>query len=159
MTLQQQDFSSTVIFFWLNLQDDSMLVPIHLPHIKSYTIRSKQIQSLHHVFFFYTISRYNELEKKMEGSPMPIKEQWPGVPTPVDAAVFYEGIPINLLFTHRSLFILCCTKSKRYPKMLCKNRMFRPAYAIILAKTQHHNRIRRLISSKHTVSGDFFFSK
>ncbi|XP_074527744.1 matrix metalloproteinase-18 [Halichoeres trimaculatus] len=35
--------------------------------------------------------RYNELERKMEGSPMPIKEQWPGIPTPVDAAVFYEG--------------------------------------------------------------------
>ncbi|CAJ1064575.1 matrix metalloproteinase-18 [Xyrichtys novacula] len=35
--------------------------------------------------------RYNELERKMEGSPMPIEAQWPGVPTPVDAAVFYEG--------------------------------------------------------------------
>ncbi|XP_065819017.1 matrix metalloproteinase-18 [Labrus bergylta] len=35
--------------------------------------------------------RYNELQKTMEGSPTLIEEQWPGVPTPIDAAVFYEG--------------------------------------------------------------------
>ncbi|XP_041657959.1 neutrophil collagenase-like [Cheilinus undulatus] len=35
--------------------------------------------------------RYNELEKTMEGSPMLVEDQWPGVPTPVDAAVFYDS--------------------------------------------------------------------
>ncbi|XP_040906698.1 collagenase 3 [Toxotes jaculatrix] len=35
--------------------------------------------------------KYNEPEKKMEGSPTLIEELWPGIPSPIDAAVFYEG--------------------------------------------------------------------
>ncbi|XP_070700107.1 neutrophil collagenase [Pempheris klunzingeri] len=35
--------------------------------------------------------RYNEQQKMMEGSPALIAQQWPGIPTPIDAAVFYEG--------------------------------------------------------------------
>ncbi|XP_047464022.1 72 kDa type IV collagenase [Mugil cephalus] len=35
--------------------------------------------------------RYNERLKMLEGSPMLIEQQWPGIPTPIDAAVFYDG--------------------------------------------------------------------
>uniref|UniRef100_A0A3Q0RBE5 Collagenase 3 n=1 Tax=Amphilophus citrinellus TaxID=61819 RepID=A0A3Q0RBE5_AMPCI len=35
--------------------------------------------------------RYNEQQKMMEGSPLLIEQQWPGIPTPLDAAVFYNG--------------------------------------------------------------------
>uniref|UniRef100_UPI0037E8CE18 neutrophil collagenase n=1 Tax=Semicossyphus pulcher TaxID=241346 RepID=UPI0037E8CE18 len=35
--------------------------------------------------------RYNELQKTIGGSPKLIAELWPGIPTPIDAAVFYEG--------------------------------------------------------------------
>ncbi|KAM4619776.1 collagenase 3 [Polymixia lowei] len=36
--------------------------------------------------------RYNEVQMTMEeGSPSPIAEQWPGIPTPLDAAVSYHG--------------------------------------------------------------------
>ncbi|XP_044078699.1 neutrophil collagenase [Siniperca chuatsi] len=35
--------------------------------------------------------RYNEQQKMMEGSPTLIEEQWPGIPTPIDAAVFHDG--------------------------------------------------------------------
>ncbi|KAM9348947.1 matrix metalloproteinase-18 [Symphorus nematophorus] len=35
--------------------------------------------------------RYNERQNLMEGSPTPIEQQWPGVPTPIDAALFYDG--------------------------------------------------------------------
>lgn len=28
----------------------------------------------------------------MEGPPMLIEQQWPGIPTPIDAAVVYNGI-------------------------------------------------------------------
>lgn len=36
--------------------------------------------------------RYNEQQKTMEGSATLIEQQWPGIPTPIDAAVFYEGL-------------------------------------------------------------------
>ncbi|XP_063751407.1 collagenase 3 [Eleginops maclovinus] len=36
--------------------------------------------------------RYNEQQKTMEGSPTPIEHQWPGIATPIDAAVFFEGL-------------------------------------------------------------------
>jgi len=42
------------------------------------------------------MSRYNEQQSVMEGSPMLISQQWPGIPSPVDAAVFYEGTYINI---------------------------------------------------------------
>ncbi|KAE8288062.1 Matrix metalloproteinase-18 [Larimichthys crocea] len=35
--------------------------------------------------------RYNEREEMMEGPPTLIEKQWPGIPTPIDAAVFYDG--------------------------------------------------------------------
>ncbi|MEQ2286976.1 hypothetical protein AMECASPLE_007865 [Ameca splendens] len=35
--------------------------------------------------------RYNEQQGVMEGSSMLIEQQWPGIPFPVDAAIFYEG--------------------------------------------------------------------
>ncbi|XP_014193472.2 matrix metalloproteinase-18 isoform X1 [Haplochromis burtoni] len=35
--------------------------------------------------------RYNEEQRLMEGSPMSVEEQWPEIPTPIDAAVFYDG--------------------------------------------------------------------
>ncbi|KAL3042217.1 hypothetical protein OYC64_020211 [Pagothenia borchgrevinki] len=35
--------------------------------------------------------RYNEQQKTMEGLPTLIEHQWPGIPTPIDAAVFLEG--------------------------------------------------------------------
>ncbi|XP_041864555.1 collagenase 3-like isoform X2 [Melanotaenia boesemani] len=35
--------------------------------------------------------RYNEQQSRMEGSPVPIEQEWPGIPTPIDAAVFHEG--------------------------------------------------------------------
>ncbi|XP_078142543.1 collagenase 3 [Centroberyx gerrardi] len=35
--------------------------------------------------------RYNEVQNMMEESPTPIAQQWPGAPTPLDAAVSYEG--------------------------------------------------------------------
>ncbi|XP_076606565.1 collagenase 3 [Chaetodon auriga] len=35
--------------------------------------------------------RYNEQQKMMEGSPTPIEQEWPGLPSPIDAAVFYDG--------------------------------------------------------------------
>ncbi|XP_029303769.1 collagenase 3 [Cottoperca gobio] len=36
--------------------------------------------------------RYNEQQKMMEGSPTLIEQQWSGIPTPIDAAVVYEGL-------------------------------------------------------------------
>ncbi|KAK1882827.1 Neutrophil collagenase [Dissostichus eleginoides] len=36
--------------------------------------------------------RYNEQQKTMEGLPTLIEHQWPGIPTPIDAAVFLEGL-------------------------------------------------------------------
>uniref|UniRef100_A0A669BJD1 Collagenase 3 n=1 Tax=Oreochromis niloticus TaxID=8128 RepID=A0A669BJD1_ORENI len=42
--------------------------------------------------------RYNEEQKWMEGSPMSIEEQWPGIRTPIDAAVFYDGTYATFLF-------------------------------------------------------------
>lgn len=54
------------------------------------------------VFFVYNIYyRYNEQLKKMEGSPILTEQEWPGIPTPIDAAVFYEGY-----ITHRIFFYL-----------------------------------------------------
>lgn len=38
----------------------------------------------------------------MEGSPTLVKEQWPGIPFPIDAAVFYDGCEITLLFLFQS---------------------------------------------------------
>ncbi|XP_008297655.1 collagenase 3 [Stegastes partitus] len=35
--------------------------------------------------------RYNELQKTMEGSAMLTEQQWPGIPTPIDAAVIFDG--------------------------------------------------------------------
>ncbi|XP_030294899.1 collagenase 3 [Sparus aurata] len=35
--------------------------------------------------------RYNELQEMMEGSPSLIEKQWPGIPYPIDAAVFFDG--------------------------------------------------------------------
>ncbi|CAL8398515.1 unnamed protein product [Boreogadus saida] len=36
--------------------------------------------------------RYDEQQKTMEeGSPAPIDQQWPGVPSHLDAAIFYKG--------------------------------------------------------------------
>ncbi|XP_073335779.1 collagenase 3 [Pagrus major] len=35
--------------------------------------------------------RYNELQEMMEGSPSLIEKQWPGIPSPIDAAVFFDG--------------------------------------------------------------------
>ncbi|XP_068187779.1 uncharacterized protein [Antennarius striatus] len=34
--------------------------------------------------------RYIERQRMMEGPPTPIEQQWPGIPTPVDAAVIYD---------------------------------------------------------------------
>ncbi|XP_034406441.1 collagenase 3 isoform X2 [Cyclopterus lumpus] len=36
--------------------------------------------------------RYNEQQMMMEGSATLIEQQWPGIPTPIDAAVFSEGL-------------------------------------------------------------------
>uniref|UniRef100_A0A3P8NA10 Collagenase 3 n=1 Tax=Astatotilapia calliptera TaxID=8154 RepID=A0A3P8NA10_ASTCA len=41
--------------------------------------------------------RYNEEQRLMEGSPMSVEEQWPEIPTPIDAAVFYDGTYITFL--------------------------------------------------------------
>ncbi|XP_056253678.1 neutrophil collagenase [Seriola aureovittata] len=35
--------------------------------------------------------KYNEQQKMMEGSPTLMEKLWPGIPAPIDAAVFYEG--------------------------------------------------------------------
>lgn len=35
--------------------------------------------------------RYDEQQNRMDGSPALIEQQWPGIPSPIDAAVFYEG--------------------------------------------------------------------
>lgn len=32
----------------------------------------------------------------MEGPPTLIEKQWPGIPTPIDAAVFYDGSYITI---------------------------------------------------------------
>lgn len=40
---------------------------------------------------FLIFWRYDELQNRMEGSPVLIEQQWPGIPPPIDAAVFYEG--------------------------------------------------------------------
>ncbi|XP_056141177.1 matrix metalloproteinase-18 [Lampris incognitus] len=49
-----------------------------------------------HLTVFFTDHecwRYNEEQKMMEeGSPTPIARDWPGVPSPLDAAVSYEGL-------------------------------------------------------------------
>eukprot|EP00064_Thunnus_orientalis_P015145 superscaffoldBa00002753_g15195 len=47
----------------------------------------------HYTVFFtgHECWRYDEQQKMMEGSPTLIKQQWPGIPYPIDAAVFYEG--------------------------------------------------------------------
>ncbi|XP_044226536.1 matrix metalloproteinase-18 [Thunnus albacares] len=47
----------------------------------------------HYTVFFtgHECWRYDEQQKTMEGSPTLIKQQWPGIPYPIDAAVFYEG--------------------------------------------------------------------
>uniref|UniRef100_A0A8C2ZIN3 Peptidase metallopeptidase domain-containing protein n=1 Tax=Cyclopterus lumpus TaxID=8103 RepID=A0A8C2ZIN3_CYCLU len=39
--------------------------------------------------------RYNEQQMMMEGSATLIEQQWPGIPTPIDAAVFSEGSYIS----------------------------------------------------------------
>uniref|UniRef100_A0A667XYI6 Collagenase 3 n=1 Tax=Myripristis murdjan TaxID=586833 RepID=A0A667XYI6_9TELE len=44
----------------------------------------------HTNFSFCVVSRYNEVNNTME-SPTAVAQQWPGVPTPLDAAVSYEG--------------------------------------------------------------------
>uniref|UniRef100_A0A3P9DBE3 Collagenase 3 n=1 Tax=Maylandia zebra TaxID=106582 RepID=A0A3P9DBE3_9CICH len=36
-------------------------------------------------------------QRLMEGSPMSVEEQWPEIPTPIDAAVFYDGTYITFL--------------------------------------------------------------
>ncbi|XP_039632682.1 collagenase 3-like [Perca fluviatilis] len=48
----------------------------------------------HYTVFFtgHECWRYNEQQKTLEGSPTLIEQQWPGIPTPIDAAVFYEGV-------------------------------------------------------------------
>ncbi|XP_028451658.1 uncharacterized protein LOC114566981 [Perca flavescens] len=48
----------------------------------------------HYTVFFtgHECWRYNEQQKTMEGTPTLIEEQWPGIPTPIDASVFYEGV-------------------------------------------------------------------
>lgn len=59
-------------------------------------------------------SRYNELQEMMEGSPSLIEKQWPGIPYPIDAAVFFDGSYISFLSafsfiklaTHREIYIL-----------------------------------------------------
>ncbi|KAG7515467.1 collagenase 3-like [Solea senegalensis] len=35
--------------------------------------------------------KYNEQQKMMEESPALIEQMWPGIPAPIDAAVFYDG--------------------------------------------------------------------
>ncbi|KAM7398571.1 hypothetical protein PAMA_006463 [Pampus argenteus] len=35
--------------------------------------------------------RYDELKKMMEGPPTLIEQQWPGISSPIDAAIFYDG--------------------------------------------------------------------
>nr|XP_046267673.1 collagenase 3 [Scatophagus argus] len=47
----------------------------------------------HYTVFFtgHECWRYNEEQKMMEGSPTLIEQQWPGIPAPIDAAVFYDG--------------------------------------------------------------------
>ncbi|XP_037605335.1 collagenase 3-like [Sebastes umbrosus] len=48
----------------------------------------------HYTVFFtgHECWRYNEQQKMMEGSPTLVEQQWPGIPTPIDAAVSYEGL-------------------------------------------------------------------
>lgn len=51
------------------------------------------------MILFYTIdvknilfmSRYDELMEVLEDRPSLIVHEWPGIPTPIDAAVFYDG--------------------------------------------------------------------
>lgn len=50
---------------------------------------------------FLMIPRYNEQKEMMEGSPTLIEEQWPGIPYPIDAAVFYDGCEITLLLSDK----------------------------------------------------------
>lgn len=47
----------------------------------------------HYTVFFtgHECWRYNEQQKMMEGSPTLIRQEWPGIPTPIDAAVLYDG--------------------------------------------------------------------
>lgn len=47
-----------------------------------------RMTDVHHFFFFL---RYDEQQNRMEGSPALIEQQWPGIPSPIDAAVLYEG--------------------------------------------------------------------
>uniref|UniRef100_A0A672FZC7 Collagenase 3 n=1 Tax=Salarias fasciatus TaxID=181472 RepID=A0A672FZC7_SALFA len=42
--------------------------------------------------------RYNEQQEAMEGAATLIGEQFPGIPTPIDAAVFHQGTSITSLF-------------------------------------------------------------
>lgn len=51
---------------------------------------------------FLMIPRYNEQEEMMEGSPTLCEEQWPGIQFPIDAAVFYDGCELTLLFLFQS---------------------------------------------------------
>ncbi|XP_034463401.1 neutrophil collagenase [Hippoglossus hippoglossus] len=47
----------------------------------------------HYTVFFtgHECWKYNEKQKMMEGSPVLIEQLWPGIPAPIDAAVFYDG--------------------------------------------------------------------
>ncbi|KAK2879848.1 collagenase 3-like [Channa argus] len=47
----------------------------------------------HYTVFFtgHECWRYNEQQKRMEGSPALMEREWPGIPSPVDAAHFYQG--------------------------------------------------------------------
>ncbi|XP_018546658.2 matrix metalloproteinase-18 [Lates calcarifer] len=79
----------------LKLQEDS---PRNISHL-GFPSRIKSIDAALHfrierstVFFTgHECWRYNEKQRMMEGSPVLIEQMWPGIPTPIDAAVFYEG--------------------------------------------------------------------
>lgn len=51
-------------------------------------LRSSRESKVHRLVFFW---RYDEQQNRMEALPALIEQLWPGIPSPIDAAVFYEG--------------------------------------------------------------------